>query len=66
MASAKEEVTAEQRKMALAPVFDRLIETTLSLTQSVERLVRLSWAIIGLNLILIAALVAVVAWAVLR
>jgi hypothetical protein len=46
----------------MSETFDRLVDASLDLTRSVERLVRLSWAIIAMNVILVVAIAAVVAW----
>ena len=47
----------------LASVFDNLIASNLALSQSVGRLVRLSWAIILLNVVLIASVAVTLTWA---
>ncbi len=44
----------EPSKPNLASVFDRLVESNLALTSSVGRLVRLTWAVIGCNAVLVA------------
>jgi protein-S-isoprenylcysteine O-methyltransferase Ste14 len=69
---AAETETAQRRKVEFASTFDRLIASNLSLTGSVGqltesagRLVKLSWAIILLNVVLISAGAAAVVWFVL-
>lgn len=60
------EAETEERKHAgFATTFDHLITSNLSLTMAVGRLVRLSWAIIMFNIVLIATIVVVGAWVVL-
>lgn len=57
------EAETEARKNAgFATTFDHLITSNLNLTMAVGRLVRLSWAIILLNLALIATVGALVGW----
>ena len=46
--------TAQRGKVKFATVFDSLIASNLALSESVGRLVKLSWAIIALNAILLA------------
>ncbi len=53
--------TAGRRKLEFASTFDALIASNLALTTSVGRLVKLSWAIIVLNVALITAVVAMTA-----
>ena len=50
------------RSRELASVFDQLTTANLRLAQSVGQLVRLSWAVIGLNLALITAVAVLLAW----
>ena len=59
----------DEDRIPRASTFDRLVESTLAivesnaaLTKSVGRLVRLSWAIISMNVILLSAVAALLAW----
>ena len=45
---------SDQPKNILASTFDRLIESNLALTTSVADLVKLTWAVIGCNAVLVA------------
>ncbi len=54
--------TEEVNTRGLASVFDTLIASNLSLTMAVGRLVRLSWAIILFNVVLIASVIATLVW----
>ena len=49
-----EHETSRRKKAEFASVFDSLIASNLALSSSVGRLVKLSWAIIALNVALIA------------
>lgn len=51
---AAETETAQRRKLEFASVFDTLIASNLALSSSVGRLVKLSWAIILLNCVLLS------------
>lgn len=51
--------TARRRKVEFASVFDNLIASNMALTESVGRLVKLSWAIILFNVALLATVVLV-------
>ncbi len=63
---AAETETAKRRKLQFASTFDALIAANLSLTASVGKLVKLSWAILGMNLLLITSVVALIAWTFVR
>lgn len=58
----EETILPPPKTKELASVFDNLIGATLKLTVSVERLVRLSWAIVILNVLLITVVAALLAW----
>ncbi len=47
--------TAQRRKVEFATTFDTLVASNLALSASVGSLVKLSWAIIALNVVLIAS-----------
>ncbi len=49
--------TAQRKEGGFASVFDSLIASNLALSSSVGRLVKLSWAIIVLNVVLLAVVV---------
>lgn len=49
--------TAQRRKIEFASVFDNLVASNMALSKSVGSLVRLSWAIILLNVVLIGFVV---------
>lgn len=49
-----------------ASTFDRLIDSNLQLTANVGKLVRLSWAIILLNVVLIVSVALLLGWTALR
>jgi uncharacterized protein involved in cysteine biosynthesis len=55
--------TAQRRKVEFATTFDTLIQSNLALTESVGRLVRLSWSIVVLNLVLIGVVILTLTWA---
>lgn len=52
----------ETDRRPTARVFDELVLANLSLVQSVGKLVRLSWAIIALNVVLIASVAVLLTW----
>lgn len=71
IAPARAHREADQRPGA--STFDRLVESSLAivesnvqLTKNVSKLVRLSWAIVLLNLVLLASVALLLAWLALR
>ncbi|HVL61371.1 MAG TPA: hypothetical protein VM430_08185 [Microbacterium sp.] len=47
------------KTQALAQVFDRLIDSNIQLTQSVGKLVRLTYGVLAFNAVLVAAVIVI-------